>query len=309
MINIALYGLGKIAFDQHIPTINSSKDFKLIAAISKTESISGISVFSSISKLYDSNIKVDAISLCVPPSTRFKIALEAISRGYNLFLEKPPCKSLEECKILIDLAGSKGITIFAGWHSKYALMISRAKEWINSYGYDHFEINWKENVNKWHPNQNWITRKNGFGVFDSGINALSILYELTSDDFFAEKIEFYRPRNWESPIAASFNLGKRNKLCGSVNFDFRACEKESWEIKFTSGKNELFLSNGGQCMQIDKTHIELKDKKNSEYEDMYLHFRDVILQKQINFDTRPLNLVEKLFEKASWYEVEEFVSI
>ena len=30
---------------------------------------------------------------------------------------------------------------------------------------------------------------------------------------------------------------------------------------------------------------------------MYLHFRDVILQKQINFDTRPLNLVEKLFEK------------
>ena len=186
MINIALYGLGKIAFDQHIPTINSSKDFKLIAAISKTESISGISVFSSISKLHDSNIKVDANSLCVPPSIRFKIALEAISRGYNLFLEKPPCKSLEECKILIDLAGSKGITIFAGWHSKYALMISRAKEWINSYGYDHFEINWKENVNKWHPNQNWITRKNGFGVFDSGINALSILYELTSDDFFAE---------------------------------------------------------------------------------------------------------------------------
>ena len=56
-----------------------------------------------------------------------------------------------------------------------------------------------------------------------------------------QKIEFYRPRNWESPIAASFNLGKRNKLCGSVNFDFRACEKESWEIKFTSGKNELFI--------------------------------------------------------------------
>ena len=50
-------------------------------------------------------------------------------------------------------------------------------------------------------------------------------------------------------------------------------------------------------MQIDKTHIELKDK-NSEYEDMYLHFQDVILQKQINFDTRPLNLVEIVVQQV-----------
>tara|TARA_B100001057_G_C22861315_1_gene954597 strand:+ start:1090 stop:2019 length:930 start_codon:yes stop_codon:yes gene_type:complete len=309
MINVAIYGLGKIAFDQHIPSINSSKDFKLVAAISSSEHYPEIPKFSSILEMFDSKVKVDAISLCMPPSARFKIAQEAISYKYDLFLEKPPCKSLKECKNLIKSARLSSVTLFAGWHSKYALMISKAKNWIDTYGYDYFEINWKENVNKWHPNQNWITKKNGFGVFDSGMNALSILYELTNNDFFADNVEFYKPMNWDSPIAVKFNLGVKDKICGEANFDFRASEIESWEIKFFSGKNKLFLLNGGQSMFVNNISIKDEGKKLSEYENMYEHFRDTILRKETNFDTRPLNLVEKLYEKANWHEIEEFINI
>jgi hypothetical protein len=36
------------------------------------------------------------------------------------------------------------------------------------------EIVWHEDVRKWHPGQQWIWEPGGFGVFDPGINALSI---------------------------------------------------------------------------------------------------------------------------------------
>ncbi len=36
----------------------------------------------------------------------------------------------------------------------------------------------KEDVRRWHPGQDWIWEAGGFGVFDPGINALSILTEV-----------------------------------------------------------------------------------------------------------------------------------
>ena len=39
-------------------------------------------------------------------------------------------------------------------------------------------IIWKEDVHHWHPGQRWIWEPGGFGVFDPGINALSVLTEI-----------------------------------------------------------------------------------------------------------------------------------
>jgi D-galactose 1-dehydrogenase len=36
-------------------------------------------------------------------------------------------------------------------------------------------ITWREDVRKWHPGQDWVFEPGGMGVFDPGINALSIL--------------------------------------------------------------------------------------------------------------------------------------
>ena len=47
-ISIAVYGLGKIAFDQHIPAIEASNDFQLAATISQSKAIAGIPSFSTL---------------------------------------------------------------------------------------------------------------------------------------------------------------------------------------------------------------------------------------------------------------------
>ena len=37
------------------------------------------------------------------------------------------------------------------------------------------QVTWKEDIRRWHPGQDWILAAGGFGIFDPGINAFSIL--------------------------------------------------------------------------------------------------------------------------------------
>lgn len=306
MIRTAICGIGKIALDQHIPTINSSKNYELVAIISNRKYSLNVPQFSSISELVSSGISIDAITLATPPAVRFDLALEAISHGYNLMLEKPPCSSVEECSILIEAAEQAKVTIFAGWHSKYALMISFAREWIEKNGCDHFEIFWKEDYNKWHPGQKWIKKEGGLGVFDSGINALSMLCELMEVDFSPENVLFLRPSNWKTPIAVSFSLKTKDRVIGKVEFDWRVTGDDIWDIKFFSGSSEMVLSDGGKSMTINKIPIYFEEEKLSEYKRMYKHFEETIIAKKSSFDFKPLQYVSNLYKNAIWKEIDSF---
>mmetsp|Transcript_114 Transcript_114/g.289 ORF Transcript_114/g.289 Transcript_114/m.289 type:complete len:99 (+) Transcript_114:101-397(+) len=63
----------------------------------------------------------------------------------------------------------------------------------------------KENASKWHPGQDWITSKEGFGVLDILCNPLSMLDEIlgpiASDGMKVATSNVIVPRNWSSPIS------------------------------------------------------------------------------------------------------------
>ena len=47
-IHLAIVGVGKIARDQHLPSIAKNPDFKLVAAASRHGTVDGIANFKSI---------------------------------------------------------------------------------------------------------------------------------------------------------------------------------------------------------------------------------------------------------------------
>ena len=53
-----------------------------------------------------------------------------------------------------------------------------AREWLRTRELRRGRITGKEDVHFWHPGQRWIFEPGGFGVFDPGINALSILTDI-----------------------------------------------------------------------------------------------------------------------------------
>jgi D-galactose 1-dehydrogenase len=205
-VAIAIVGLGKIAHDQHIPTIAMSETFELVAAASRSGSAPGIPVFSDIDELLRCGIPIDAIAMCQPPQARFVAAAKAIRAGKHVLLEKPPGATVGEVEQLALLAQSGGTTLFAAWHSRYAAGVGKAREWLAERRLARVDIVWKEDVRHWHPGQQWIWDAGGLGVFDPGINALSIVTQILPNSILLRDANLATPTNRTVPIAADLHM-------------------------------------------------------------------------------------------------------
>ena len=91
---IALVGIGKIALDQHVPTLAASEDFDLVAAVTHHTAPAGVPGFASIGEMMAAMPEVQAISVCTPPRGRLAVVAEAIAHGLDVMVEKPPAASL-----------------------------------------------------------------------------------------------------------------------------------------------------------------------------------------------------------------------
>ena len=89
-----MFWLGEIATNQHIPITNKSQIFELVATISQSRRLPDVP-HSSIENMKQSNVRPDALALCMP-EPRLKFAMDAIREGYHLLLEKPPCLTTDE---------------------------------------------------------------------------------------------------------------------------------------------------------------------------------------------------------------------
>jgi D-galactose 1-dehydrogenase len=178
MTPVALVGIGKIALDQHVPAIAASPDWQLAATVSRKGSVPGIPAYTDLGAMLAAHPEVQVVSLCLPPVPRFAAAEAALLAGRHVMLEKPPGATLAEVHALRDLAAARGLTLYATWHSRMARAVAPAKAWLQGKTVQNARITWREDVRKWHPGQDWVFEPGGMGVFDPGINALSILTEI-----------------------------------------------------------------------------------------------------------------------------------
>ena len=116
----------------------------------------------------------DAVSLCVPPQVRHEAALAALEAGKHVLLEKPPGATLGEVEDLQAPAAAKGVSLFASWHSRFAPAVEAARTLLagrNPFG---GRSTGRRTCAAGIPTRPGSGRPAGFGVFDPGINALSI---------------------------------------------------------------------------------------------------------------------------------------
>src|SRR5947199_9630570 len=117
-IQIAIIGYGKIAEDQHVPSIEANGRFELTG----TSSRSGQGVgqkFTDWRELIRGVQGLQAVAITTPPAPRFEIARECIAAGLHCLLEKPPTAGLAEIAELDCLAQAKGVTLFTTWHAQH----------------------------------------------------------------------------------------------------------------------------------------------------------------------------------------------
>jgi D-galactose 1-dehydrogenase len=286
-LRLALVGIGKIARDQHLPAIAASPDFTLVAAVSRNATVEGVANFADIDALIASGLTVDAVSIATPPLGRHLIAASALAAGWHVMLEKPPGATLCEVRALPPGAG----TVFASWHSREAAGISAAKAWLAGKCLIGGRIIWREDIRKWHPGQDWILAAGGLGVFDPGINALSIVTELLPAVRVAAATLWF-PRGREAPIAAGMTLaaGAATLNC---DLDFRETGAEQWTIELATDAGVLTLTDGGAKLAIDGEAMPVPS--HAEYAGLYRRFAALIAAGRSDVDLRPLELVADAF--------------
>lgn len=289
-IGIAIVGFGTIARAAHLPAIMANPAFRLAAIISHhgTDPGLGVPAFATVTDMLVAMPgEVDAICLCTPPRVRHAIAAEAIAAGLSVLLEKPPVATLAELEDIEAQAKAAGTCLYAAWHSQYAPAVAPAAALLKGETITRLAIDWRENVLKWHPEQDWIWDPDGFGVFDPGINALSIASAILPMQLFVEEAELLIPANRQAPIAAHLQF---NGAAQTANFDWREQGAEAWSITAeTASGRQVALHGGGARLVIDGAEQELGPF--DEYAAIYACFAELVASRRVLVDHQPLRIV------------------
>lgn len=303
-IKIGIVGVGKIVRDQHLPALAKDANYRLVAAASRREKVDGIPNYPSITEMIEAVPDLDAVSLCMPPQYRCDVARAALEAGKHVFLEKPPGATVSEVGHLRELAAAKGVSMLASWHSRYAPAVEAARTFLASTRIRSAAINWKEDVRRWHPGQQWIWEPGGFGVFDPGINALSIATHILPGMFItAATLDF--PENRDAPIAAQIAFRTLDGVAVTAEFDWRQTGPQSWDILAETDAGSMLLSAGGSQLEIDGKVVH--HEPEAEYTMLYRRFAEIMRAGVSDVDIAPLQHVADAFMLGKRNVVEPFL--
>ena len=305
-IRIAIVGYGKIARDQHVPSIAADPRFELAAVVSpRAPADEGVPVFPS----HDAMLAampggLDAVAICTPPTVRLAIARAAFAAGLDVLLEKPPAATLGEIEEIARLGRESGQTLFTAWHSQHAAAVAAARAALAGKNVCALRISWHEDVRKWHPGQEWIWAPGGFGVFDPGINALSIATRILPSRLFVREAVLSFPENKQTPIAARIAFeGEAGRF--EADLDWRYTEGERWTIRVETEEGRVVeLLGGGARMTLDGEPQPVE--AGGEYPALYARFAELVEARESDVDREPLRIVADAFLVGRRETVEPF---
>ena len=303
-IRIAIIGFGKIAADQHVPSIAANPRFELAASSSRSGN-GPKPVFTDWREMIRNVEGLEAVAITTPPGPRYEIARECILAGLHCLLEKPPTTGLAEIEDLAGLAEAQKVSLFTTWHAQHHPAVTAAAKALAGKRIAAMHILWHEDVHKWHPGQKWIWDAGGFGVFDPGINAFSIATKIFPGGLFVKAADLRIPANAQTPIAVDVTFSSPQAdgpLTASL--DWRRTEGEEWTVVVeTADGTEIRLQDGGASLLINGKPAS--EKGIGEYPDIYREFLRLIDERSGLVDVAPLRLVADCLLVGSHKEVEQ----
>jgi D-galactose 1-dehydrogenase len=307
-IKLGIVGVGVIARNQHLPVIAASDRFELVAAASRNAKVEGVRTFSTIAEMLAAAPEIEAVALCAPPYPRAAEARLALQNGRHVLLEKPPGATVSEVYELVDIADKGGLSLFASWHSRYAAGVEPARAWLRPRVVRSVNVEWREDVRVWHPGQDWIFSAGGMGVFDPGINALSILTYILPARFALRSGRLDFPRGRQAPIAGDLTFEDTNGATVRMALDFLQTGPQIWTIRVETNSGVIELAEGGAKVFVDGAPLrgDHAPLLRSEYAALYEHFADLIAGKRSDVDLAPLQHVADAFMLAERVEAPAF---
>ena len=229
-------------------------------------------------------------------------ARTALEAGKHVFLEKPPGATVSEVEDLKALAAAKGVSLFASWHSRYAPAVEAARAFLASTridgGRDQLEGRRAPLASRTRTGSG---RPAGFGVFDPGINALSIATHILPKPLFVTAATLDFPENRDAPIAAQIAFSDADGLPVTADFDWRQTGPQSWDIVAETDAGQMVLSAAAPSSSVDGRIVH--EEPEAEYPMLYRRFAEIVRAGVSDVDLAPLRHVADAFmlgRRISW---------
>jgi D-galactose 1-dehydrogenase len=308
---VLLVGAGEIATTQHRPTIYRSPKFKLVATVDVRSGFGDLPNHKNLESALRAHREIDTVVICTPPRFARSYAQDALGMGLHVMMEKPPGTDPRHLSGLASLARASNRTLFTGYHSVFAPMVPQAKSWLARRHIVLGKVRWMEDVRKWHPGQQWITRAGGYGVMDLVINGISVACEICPGDLKFLSGTLHIPHGWETPLRGTMKLGHSQGGVIDVEFDWGYEGGEVWDISIEDRQGEqLLLKDGGSKMRAGGHRVPSPpprpSKLEGEYEEMYKQFARLIAAGRREIVTAPFQIVTDALARSTKVAVPPF---
>ena len=233
---------------------------------------------------------IDAVAICTPPAARFAIARDALRAGKHVLLEKPPAATMGEAQALLRLAAHQSRTLFATWHSQYNEAVDAARRFLAGKRLATMRVDWNEDFRKYHPDQAWIWQEDGLGVFDMGINALSVLSRLFATPPFIRAAELRIAENHAAPLSATLHfatLDSDGPLAMHMDWAHTGPDQREIRLSTRCGHDLALLDSGGTLLIDGAVAVQ---EKRTEYPTLYARFAELVRTGRSDVDLVPLQL-------------------
>jgi hypothetical protein len=134
------------------------------------------------------------------------------------------------------------------------------------------------------------------GVFDPGINALSVLTAILPHPVRLEAAVLDVPANRAAPIAAELSM-QAGPVPVAARLDFLHTGAPRWDIMVETEEGNWHLADGGARLAHDGVPVPLPEPPRGagEYPGLYRRFAELIATGASDCDVRPLELVADAF--------------
>jgi predicted dehydrogenase len=247
--------------------------------------------------MLDAEPGIVAVCVTSPTPTHFAIARDSLLAGRHVMLEKPPTATLGELLELERIATERKLALVTSFHARHNTAVERMREilWTRR-APERVVIEWLEDFDRWHAGQTWPWGPGGFGVFDAGINALSILcHVLPNLEFRVESARFRVPPWAVTPACAELVLTWEDSGTGHVAFEWRNGGDDVWDISIRgadeAGRTEALVLRGARMLLRDGT-VAISSVKDEEYAGVYRDFAEAARSRARRVSISEMRIIE-----------------
>lgn len=135
MVNIAIVGAGGIS-ERHIEALKRCEQARIVGIIDISRENAQRRAAMCGAKVYDALLDclnlVDMVYVLTPPSTHRQIAIEAMSAGKHVVIEKPVTATIEDARIICETARRMNVKCMVGFNMRFRVGYGKLREFVQS---------------------------------------------------------------------------------------------------------------------------------------------------------------------------------